>query len=405
MTDERGARLIGAVTVGWLACFTYLTLSPSIPDVPFLADADRVLGAGHFVASLILAVLVHLWLTLARPELPPARTALTAFALASGFGLLVELVQFPVPDREPQLIDAVLDVLGSALGVALVAPVPRRVLRHPRAVTSAGVAGAVLVAGTAGVAIWGSTPTPDERRCPGSLPGDELPPADGEPSADPAGRVEDGLVVQYLFPDGEGAASGPVDDLAGLDLEASGAVEPLDPRGVRIADDDGVLATAGAVPQLVEAVDDGFTVEAWVRPQRLTQSGPARIVSLAGGTDLDEIDLQLGQDRHCLSVRVDTGGDEAEWRLVEDVFDSEQDAWHLVVTYDDGELVVWVDGERRARERLDGSDLSGWDDDVPLAVGNEETGERPFLGDIHLVALYDRPLDADEVAANHEAGP
>ena len=59
------------MTLGWLGCFAYLTLSPQIPDLPGLSGDDRVLGTGHLVASSILAGLVHLWLVLARPGRGP----------------------------------------------------------------------------------------------------------------------------------------------------------------------------------------------------------------------------------------------------------------------------------------------------------------------------------------------
>ncbi|MFS8586808.1 MAG: VanZ family protein, partial [Acidimicrobiia bacterium] len=145
------------MTLGWLGCFAYLTLSPQIPDLPGLSAEDRVLGTGHLVASFILAGLVHLWLVLARPGRGPARTAVTAFAATAAFGLLVELVQFPVPEREPQLADAVLDLVGAAAAVALLARVPVRVLRRPATTVAVGVAGAVLIAGTAAAGVWGTT--------------------------------------------------------------------------------------------------------------------------------------------------------------------------------------------------------------------------------------------------------
>jgi hypothetical protein len=103
-------------------------------------------------------------------------------------------------------------------------------------------------------------------------------------------------------------------------------------------------------------------------------------------------------------VRVDVGGAEAEWLLVEDVFARPQRAWHVVLTYDDGDVTVYVDGERRAGEEFAGADVSGWSRDYPLVVGNEVTRDRPFRGDVYLVAVYDRALPAREVAQNHDAG-
>ena len=130
MNQCTASRVIGGVTLGWLVCFAYLTLSPRVPDLPGLSSHDRVLGGGHLLASFILTALVYLWLVTAFPRLPARRTAALAFGAASAFGLVVELVQVPVPEREPQLADAVLDVVGSGLAVAALARVSRPALRR-----------------------------------------------------------------------------------------------------------------------------------------------------------------------------------------------------------------------------------------------------------------------------------
>ena len=49
-------------------------------------------------------------------------------------------------------------------------------------------------------------------------------------------------------------------------------------------------------------------------------------------------------------------------------------------------------------------DLSNWDDTYPLSLANEADGIRPWLGELHLVAFYDRALDANEVSQNFSAG-
>lgn len=399
MTRDTAARVVGAVTLGWLGCFAYLTLSPQIPDLPGLSGDDRVLGTGHLVASSILAGLVHLWLVLARPGRGPVRTAVTAFSATAAFGLLVELVQFPVPEREPQLADAVLDLVGAAAAVALLARVPARVLRRPATTVAVGVVGAVLIAGTAAAGVWGTTTTPAERRCPGDVPDGEpasRPPPPGEPGAE---RVERGLVALYPL-DGL-----PAEDATGTlpDLEPRGEVEQLDPHGVHL-DGDAALETPGAAPEVAGRVDDAFTLEAWVRSGDPAQDGPARIVSSSDGTDLADVNVHLGQERHCLSIRIGVGDGDAEWLLVDRVFDRPRRAWHLVVTYERGTVRAYVDGRLRARARTGGDGLD-WDPGRPLLVGDEATGDRGFRGDVYLVALYDRALTPAEVRRNLAAGP
>jgi VanZ family protein len=399
MTQDTASRVIGGVTLGWLACFGYLTLSPRIPDIPGLASRDRVLGAGHLIASLILAALVYLWLVTARPGLPVRRTAAIAFSAASAFGLLVELVQFPVPEREPQLSDAALDLAGSAVAVAALAMVSQATLRRPQMPVVAGTLGAALMVSTAGVAIWGVSETPAEVRCPGAVRGRVLPATGPAPPHGATARIDAGLVALYDFEDEPPAGSADP-----LDLVARGDVQHVDPRGVRFRGGDALLSTPGPASWIADAIADQFTIEVWARPDRLAQSGPARVVSSSDGLQLTDVNVHVGQERHCLSVRVDTGGAEADWWLIRRVFDRPQPAWHVVVTYDGGTVRVYVDGERRFSERVTGADLSGWSRRYPLLVGNEATRDRPFEGDVYLVALYDRALRPGEVAQNHAAG-
>ena len=51
-----------------------------------------------------------------------------------------------------------------------------------------------------------------------------------------------------------------------------------------------------------------------------------------------------------------------------------------------------------------GPNFSNWDTDYPLQLGNEATLDRPWLGKIFLLAVYDRALSPDEVFANFLEG-
>jgi hypothetical protein len=51
-----------------------------------------------------------------------------------------------------------------------------------------------------------------------------------------------------------------------------------------------------------------------------------------------------------------------------------------------------------------GGDLSNWDSTYQLLLTNELTGDRPWLGELHLVAIYDRALDILEVERNFQVG-
>lgn len=51
------------------------------------------------------------------------------------------------------------------------------------------------------------------------------------------------------------------------------------------------------------------------------------------------------------------------------------------------------------------TDFSNWDNGFTFQLGNEGTLDRPWLGKLYLVAIYDRALRPDEVLTNFTAGP
>jgi len=69
-----------------------------------------------------------------------------------------------------------------------------------------------------------------------------------------------------------------------------------------------------------------------------------------------------------------------------------------------GVATIYVDGTVQASGTV-GGDLSNWNGGYRLALANELTGNRPWLGELHLVAVFDRALSAAEVSQNYNAGP
>jgi hypothetical protein len=77
---------------------------------------------------------------------------------------------------------------------------------------------------------------------------------------------------------------------------------------------------------------------------------------------------------------------------------------HVVYTRDQaGKAALYVNGAVIQSGDVRG-DLSDWEDDFRLALGNELTGDRPWLGELYRVALYDRALDAGQIARLAKAG-
>jgi VanZ family protein len=90
---------------------------------------DLLTSAGHFASyallAFVLAVALDDW-RLSR------RAVLGAAVLAVSLGVAIELVQAPLPYRDCQLGDALVDAAGAALGLAVFSAVARARARRPR---------------------------------------------------------------------------------------------------------------------------------------------------------------------------------------------------------------------------------------------------------------------------------
>ena len=149
----------------------------------------------------------------------------------------------------------------------------------------------------------------------------------------------------------------------------------------------------------------GFSLEVWVAAQNEIQSGPARIVSYSLNTSLRN--FTLGQAQKNLVMRLRTTGTDPNGTkpclIVDHVFRS-ADPQHIVVTYDFSVQSVYTNGESQAREEIPGGTFTNWDPSYYLVLGNEATGDRPWLGKIFYVAIYNRVLGEQEIRQNYLAG-
>ncbi len=407
MTESDSARwqpfALTALTALWLAGFVYLGLASRLPSIPALTGRGESLAlTGHFGTTLVLAVLMYGLLRATNLDRPTLPVAAISFGFAVAVGGAIELLQSLSATRTPEWLDWLFDGLGALLAVAVLAAIDQQRRRRRALVVSVQLVGTLLLgAGVAAFLIW---PPPAAEEvvvlCPQEVDQRRVPRPDV--AAGSGARVEEGLLVSYDFASsGLAAASDPALDL-GLLGDAS-----LEDQSLRFSDDGGVARTDGGAAILQEVItqSDAFTVEAWVRPRDLLQSGPARIVSMSASTSLGDVNFHLGQERTCLSVRVRSDVRGAEWLLAEGVFTAPQASWHLAVTYQGGSTAVYVDGTLVEEYTIEPGPLEYWNPGFPLLVGNEATLDRPFLGDVFSLAVYGRALTFPEIAQNYQAGP
>ncbi len=225
-------------------------------------------------------------------------------------------------------------------------------------------------------------------------------------------RVTTGQIAVYAMDEGSGNT---VHDVSGyappMDLEIadSTAVSWLPGGGLAVTSPTTILSDGpgGKITERLQVTQE-FTVEAWVRPDTTTQSGPARIVALSIDSFPNGANLMLAQSQSDVRFRLRTTQSN-EFGLpavpIPPGTLTDTSVHHVVVTrsicsgtrfYQDGNLVM--------ETPLEG-DLAGWDATAQFGLANEPSGNRAWLGDLHLVAVFDRALDADEVSQNFVAGP
>ena len=226
-------------------------------------------------------------------------------------------------------------------------------------------------------------------------------------SAWSADRSGDGLVALYDFRLAKGS----------IVKDRSGVGKPLDlkienPKNVRRTK--GTLEVRGKTlirsdkpaAKVFNAVrrSGEITIEAWVRPANAKQDGPARMVTLSGGSS--ERNFTLGQEGDKVDVRLRTTktsgngipslnspGRSLAPRLT-----------HIVYTRNrGGRARLFLNGKQQVEKRVPGA-MANWNGKYRLALANELSSERPWLGTFHLVAIYSRDLSVGEVAQHFKAG-
>ncbi len=231
-------------------------------------------------------------------------------------------------------------------------------------------------------------------------------------------RVDDGLLVLYTLSEGIGLT---VNDTSGVGDPMNLTIE--DPDNFEWGD--GYLETTGTNQIVTEGpatkIIDGcvatseLTVEGWIKTSDIGQNGPARIITCS--IDAYNRNFTLGQGRY------NAGSDrfEMRYRTTENnefqadspVGSFTEALTHVVWTREaSGAVAVYINNES-FEVFQNGStpitevpgEFSPWDPTYRFGLGNEIATNRAWLGQFHLVAIYNRALTTDEVSQNYNAGP
>ena len=147
-----------------------------------------------------------------------------------------------------------------------------------------------------------------------------------------------------------------------------------------------------------------ITIEAWVKPGSDDQGGPARIVTCS--IDGSNRNFTFAQDNaipaNGYQVRLRTtatnaNGSDPRIEAANTLIMGEISK--LAYTRNEAEeAIFYVNGEQRDSKAIPG-DFSNWVPEHQMAIGHEINmeGERSWLGEIYLIAIYNVALTQDEI--------
>lgn len=158
----------------------------------------------------------------------------------------------------------------------------------------------------------------------------------------------------------------------------------------------GIAYTEAAPSWLKDAISTSrFEVSLIIRTADQEQYGPARIFTVS--SDRSHRNLTVGQWGSDLSVRIRTPFTSVNGKppySVKNVFTGPD--WHQIdVRITPGSIVIHVDEDIAIIEATPEHPLEDWDPDFRIALGNELSGDNPWLGDIRkaVVRVGERSFD------------
>jgi Concanavalin A-like lectin/glucanases superfamily len=230
----------------------------------------------------------------------------------------------------------------------------------------------------------------------------------GADAAPVSNRVTDGLALLYRFNQAPGATVVPDTSNVGTSYDLTVA----DPAAVTF-DGTGMVVTAPTVVQNMNPVtkvidacqaSNEMTVEAWVMNASV-DGVDARIVSSATDAANRNFLLKQGNDNFYARIRTTDNGNGQQPEPTALGVATIGSAEHVIFTrsFPEGVVNFYINGTKLAPTVSSGS-FGNWLLDRGLYVANEPSLDRPWLGEIYLLAVYCKELSASEVVQNYNDG-
>jgi mono/diheme cytochrome c family protein len=165
-----------------------------------------------------------------------------------------------------------------------------------------------------------------------------------------------------------------------------------------------LLSSKSPPAKLIKAIKRSgeITISAWITPTNLSQSGPARIVTISRNSSSRNV--TLGQDKTKFDARFRTEKTGANGIPSLSSGKALTKKTHVVFTRSKiGIGRIYINGRKNGQRSFPGS-LKNWDTNYRIALGNELSNNRPWLGTFHQVAIYSQALSPSEIADQFQNG-
>ncbi len=183
----------------------------------------------------------------------------------------------------------------------------------------------------------------------------------------------------------------------------------LQTNGAELFDGKAIFGSPGILVWTGPDIDfstEQIAVRLLLRSYFSDQTGPARILTIS--YDHYQSNLTIGQDDYDLIVRIRRERDEflgVPAFVIRDIFREANALTSIEVEVLKNKLDVYVNSELRLSQSLRTSPFRFWDTSFGIALGNEHTWERPWLGEIHSARVSAGAQEIDVLDRDHLSKP
>ncbi len=219
-------------------------------------------------------------------------------------------------------------------------------------------------------------------------------------------RHESNLIALYEFKTGTGSTAFDTSGVEpAINLALSGDYSWVSGWGLEFRNGkaQGPTSSSQKLTAMIQSSGE-YTVEAWVTPANVTQTGPARIISYSSGTTARN--FTLGQSLYNYDFLHRSGTTDVNGEPSLSTADADEtlqaSQQHVVVTFDTTNgRKIYVNGQDTGNiDPQSAGSLIDWDDSFALILGNEASGDRPWRGKLRMVAIHNRALTPEQVEQN-----